>query len=199
MHRTSLWAFLAALIISRAAGAALVNFDFTETYQTSTVQGELIGLNLDANGNGTNVDPTEVLLFAVPPNVGITASVSSPYTFIPHTFEQYHEDNFTHLITLLTTTTSGVYGFNVANFTVSKTNMDLTLADAANQVNLFFNAGGFTTQGSPEYGIIADGENDYYLPTVNTFVSFTAVPEPGGVLIAALAAGGLMLRRPKRT
>jgi hypothetical protein len=85
-----------------------------ERYQSASLTGELVGLNLDARGNATNVDPAEVLLFSVPPNAGITA----------------------------------------------------------------------------------DGESDDYWPTVDSFVSYTAVPEPLTLPLAALAlAVGFLPRR----
>jgi hypothetical protein len=136
-------------------------------------------------------------LFSVPANVGITASTANPYVIIPHTYEQSHKDPFTHLVMLNTTMTSGVYGFNVSNGQILTSPLDLTMADASNVVNLFFNAGSFVlAEGSAaEYGIIADGEADHYWPTVDSFVSFTAAPEPASVAAGIVTTAMMMPRR----
>ncbi|HEY0779615.1 MAG TPA: hypothetical protein VGD56_16725 [Gemmatirosa sp.] len=211
MTRCRLFSLVVLAAVGRVAHAqTIADVNFTETYESVGLRGELLGLHLDAHGNATNVDPIEVLLFAVPPNVGITASAAHPYAFVPYTYQQYYENPFTHLIGVHSTTTSGVYGFNVQNGQIVQSPLDLTLIDAQNGVSLFFNAGSFTTEGTATYGITADGESDYYWPTVDASVSyslvsggpFTAVPEPGALgLVGAGAAAMLLvgwLRHPLR-
>ena len=200
MQRAFILAAFSLLLGGALKQVRAADFNFGESYQSVSLTGELVGLNLDANGNGSNVDPAEVLLFTVPPNVGITASPSQPYVFVPHTFEQAHEDPFTHVVSVNTSTTPGVYGFNVRNGQILTAPLDLTMVDSFSKVNLFFNAGSFVTAGgsAAEYGITADGESDYYWPTVDSFVSYTPVPEPTSIASLLVGAGILTLRRRRR-
>ncbi|MGN6369287.1 MAG: hypothetical protein ACTHN5_13590 [Phycisphaerae bacterium] len=184
------------LAIPLTAHAQPYNFPFSITYQGESLTGILIALDLDPNGNASNIDPAQILITHVPANVGISPTPNNPYTFIPHTFEQMHEDPFSHVDTLLTTTTPNIYGFNVTNFQISPI-MDLALLDN-NQVTLAFNSGGFTTNTAPAYGVSADGERDWFVPTVNSFISFgpaTPTPEPTTALLLAATLLPLTKRR----
>ena len=204
MVRTLLSSTFILLFALRFASGTPADFYFTERYQGTSLTGELIGLDVDAAGNANNVDPKQVLLFSVPPNVGITASSANPYVFVPKTFLQYHEDPFTHIVTLDSTTVPGIYGFNLRSGNILMAPLDLALVDASNKVYLFFNSDSFpTAPGSAgEYGITADGEIDYYWPTVNSFLSFTpaspivSAPEPASwtTIVLAIAAAVLLSR-----
>ena len=123
---------------------------------------------------GAEVDPASVLLFNVPAIVGLTASPSQPYVFVPHTFERS-----TYFSGTLTSTTPGVYGFQVSNYTMTPPSQNLLMMDAGNDVTLVFNFGaGLCGEcGVATYGIQA--EEDALWPAINSFVSFTAVSLPG--------------------
>lgn len=199
LHRLLPWAAAPTILLARPAAGVPADFDFRFSYQTLSMTGRIVGLNLDAGGNATNADPAEVLLYTVPANVGITASPSQPYVFVPHTYEQWHEDFFTHLVTINSTTTPGVYGFNVSGGQIEPSPLDLTLVDSANVVNVLFNAQSFVLAegATATYGMTADGEYDALWPTVNSFVSYTSVPEPAGASLLTLGTLGV-LRRPSR-
>jgi hypothetical protein len=182
-------ALAASPLAAKDALGALADFDFNIRYSGSSISGRLVGLNLDANGNGTEVDPASVLLFSLPAIVGLAASPSHPYVFVPHTFERS-----TLFSGTLTSTTPGVYGFLVSNRTINPAAQNLLMRDAGNDVTLVFNFGASLSQegGVATYGI--QGEEDALWPAVNSFVSFTVVtvPEPGTGALFGMAAAGLL-------
>ncbi|MFO0875682.1 MAG: hypothetical protein U0575_17185 [Phycisphaerales bacterium] len=161
---------LVTLLAGPTAAGVLVDFNFSFSYSGSSITGRLVGLNLDANGNGTEVDPSSVLLFSVPAIVGLPASPSNPYVFVPHTFERS-----TYFSGTLVSTTPGVYGFQVSNYTIAPSAQNLLMIDADNDVTLVFNFGASLggEGGVATYGIQA--EEDALWPAVNTFVSYTAI------------------------
>jgi hypothetical protein len=168
--------------------AALVDFNFNISYSGASISGRLVGLNLDANGNGTEIDPSSVLLFSVPAIVGLTASPSHPYVFAPRTFERS-----TLFSGTLTSTTPGVYGFQVSNYKINPSAQNLLMMDAGNDVTLVFDFGASLggEGGVATYGIQA--EEDALWPAVNTFVSFTAMPVPEPGIGALLCTAGAVL------
>ena len=163
-----------SLIAARSATPALVDYNFSISYSGSSITGRLVGLNLDASGNGSEVDPSSVLLFTVPASVGLAASPSHPYVFVPHTFERS-----TFFSGTLTSTTPGVYGFQVSNYTMNPPAQNLLMIDTGNDVTLVFNFGASLggEGGVATYGIQA--EEDALWPAINSFVSFAAVSVPG--------------------
>jgi PEP-CTERM motif len=194
-------AVTASLIAGRDAIAALVDFDFGISYSGASISGRLVGLDLDANGNGTEVDPSSVILFGLPPIVGLPATPSHPYVFVPRTFQRS-----TLFSGTLSSTTPGVYGFQVSNYTIDPPAQNLLMRDAGNDVTLVFNFGASLggEGGVATYGI--QGEEDALWPAVNTLVTFTAVPapvpvpEPGtGALLGIAGAGLLIATRMRRS
>jgi hypothetical protein len=181
-----------SLLAGRAAQAALVDFDFSISYSGSSITGRLVGLNLDDNGNATEVDPPSVLLFSVPANVGLTATPDNPYVFVPQTYQRSTLTSGT-----LTSTTPNVYGFQVSNYAMDPAAQNLLMMNAGNDVTLVFNFGaGSSYQGGvATYGISAN--EDALWPAVDSFVSYTAVPVPAAawLLGSALAALGARKRR----
>lgn len=191
---TRLAVVLVALVGSVAAQTAPqpFDFDFNISYSGSYISGRLVGLHLDANGNGTEVDPSSVLLFHVPAIVGLPASQSQPYVFVPHTFERS-----TYFSGTLISTTPGVYGFQVSNYTITPAMQNLLMIDASNDVTLVFNFGASL---GPEGGVATYGiqaEEDALWPAVNSFVSFTVAlwkdlgfSKPGVAGMPSLAGTG---------
>ncbi len=176
-----------ALFAGAAGGSALAapaDFDFTISYSGSSISGRLIGVDLDANGNATEVDPTSVLLFHVPASVGLAASPSNPYVFVPHTFERS-----TLFSGTLISTTPNVYGFQVSNHQLLAPLQNLLMSDAGADVTLVFNFGASLggEGGTATYGIQA--EEDALWPAVNTSVSFSEVPSPWSNLGSGLPGG----------
>ncbi len=162
---------LLTVLASRIAIAAAVDFDFQISYSGQYISGRLVGLNLDQNGNGTEVDPASVLIFHAPAIVGLPASPQNPYVFVPHTFERSTLFNGT-----FTSQTPGVYGYQVSNYSISPAAQNLLMIEASGDVTLVFNFGQGLCQecGVATYGIMA--EEDALWPAVNTSVSFTVVP-----------------------
>jgi PEP-CTERM motif len=207
MKATAIWIVVGAAIslaAGRKAAAALVDFDFSISYSGSSITGRLIGLDLDSSGNGTEVDPSSVLLFHVPAIVGLPASPSQPYVFVPHSFERS-----TLFSGTMTSTTPGDYGFQVSNYTMNPQTQNLLMIDASNDVTLVFNFGASLGYegGVATYGIQA--EEDALWPAINSFVSFSAASLPGdyndnGVIDAAdyavwrdaLENGGTLVNDP---
>ncbi|MFO0829519.1 MAG: dockerin type I domain-containing protein [Phycisphaerales bacterium] len=169
-RKVQLAALIAAGMCVHTAAAATVDFNFSISYSGMSITGRLIGLSLDANGNGTEVDPTSVLIFSAPASVGLPASPSNPYAFIPHTFERSTLFQGTFI-----STTPGVYGFQVSNYTISPPLQNLLMSDDGADVTLVFNFGASLggEGGVATYGIMA--EEDALWPAINTSVSFTAV------------------------
>ncbi|HVT27606.1 MAG TPA: PEP-CTERM sorting domain-containing protein [Lacipirellulaceae bacterium] len=156
------------------AVGAPADFNFSISYSGSTITGRLIGLNLDANGNGTEVDPSSVELFRLPAIVGLPASDSEPYVFVPHTYERS-----TYFSGTFTSTAPDVYGFQISNYVLSPPSQNLLMSDSGGDVTLLFNFGaGLCGEcGVATYGI--QGEEDALWPAVNSFVSFSIVSAPG--------------------
>lgn len=159
------------LVTAGSASGAPVDFNFSISYSGQSITGRLVGLNLDANGNGTEIDPTSVLLYHVPAIVGLPASPANPYVFVPYTFERS-----TYFSGTLSSTTPGVYGFQVSNDTITPNAQNLLMIDAGNDVTLVFNFGaGLCGEcGVATYGIMA--EEDALWPAVDSFVSYAMVP-----------------------
>src|SRR5215470_6506084 len=105
---------LLSLATVSAALAEPADFNFQISYSGQYISGRLIGLNLDANGDATEVDPTSVLLYHVPAIVGLPASPNDPYVFVPYTFERS-----TLFSGIFISTIPGVYGFQVSNYAIS--------------------------------------------------------------------------------
>lgn len=162
---------LLAFVAVPIAIATTVDFDFYISYSGQSISGRLVGLNVDANGNATEVDPTSVLLFHVPAIVGLPASPANPYVFVPATFERS-----TYFSGTLISTTPGVYGYQVSNFSISPPQQNLLMIEASGDVTLVFNFGASLggEGGVATYGIQAN--EDALWPAVNTFVSYTLVP-----------------------
>lgn len=165
---------LFALLLGAPAFAASADFDFTISYSGQYISGRLVGLNLDASGNGNEVDPTSVLIYHAPASVGLSATQSNPYVLVPSTFGRAPYNSGT----AYTATTPGVYGFHVTNFTITPSQQNLLLQEAGGDVTLLFNYGGGLCGecGTPTYGIMA--EEDALWPSINTGVSFTYVAPP---------------------
>ncbi|MFO0837125.1 MAG: hypothetical protein U1D55_01255 [Phycisphaerae bacterium] len=174
-HRTSRLCapVLASLAIGPSALAALVDFNFTISYSGNYISGRLVGLNVDVDGNATEIDPARVLLYHVPTIVGLSASPSQPYVFVPYTFERS-----TYFSGTFVSTTPNVYGFQVSNYTISPAQQNLLMMDAGADVTLVFNFGASAGYqgGVATYGIM--GEEDALWPAVNTSVSFSIVSIP---------------------
>ena len=190
------WSIIAGLVwvcAAQNASAMPTDFDFTISYSTSTISGRLVGLNLDANGNGTEVDPSSVLLFSLPPSAGLAASPNAPYVFVPFTFERS-----TLFSGTLISTTPGDYGFQVSNGSIEPSAQNLLMIDEANDVTLVFNFGASLggEGGTTTYGIQAQ-ENSLF-PAVDTRVSFTpvsSVPLPGSGLLLLTGLGAVLSRK----
>ncbi len=167
-------AITVAFVSGRKAVSAPADFNFSISYSGSSITGRLIGLNLDANGNGTEVDPPSVELFSLPAIVGLPASPSDPYVFVPHTYERS-----TYFSGTLTSTTPNVYGFQVSNYVLSPPSQNLLMTDSGGDVTLVFNFGaGLCGEcGVATYGI--QGEEDALWPAINSNVSFSIVSQPG--------------------
>lgn len=164
-------AFLCAVPVLFSTQTALAvprDFDFYVGYSGQYISGRLVGLNLDANGNATEIDPTRVLLFHVPAAVGLAASPSNPYVFVPYTYMRSTYFNGT-----FTSTVPDVYGFQVANDTIAPASQNLLMIEASGDVTLLFNYGqGLCAEcGVATYGIMA--EEDALWPAINSIVSFT--------------------------
>lgn len=182
-HSRLIAALSLSVAMSRIAWASPVDFDFTISYSGSTISGRLIGLDLDGDGNGTEVDPTSVLIFGAPTSVGLPASPGHPYLFIPHLYERS-----TLFSGTFSSTTPGVYGFQVSHFSIAPASQNLLMSEAGNDVTLVFNFGqtlGYQG-GVATYGIQA--EEDALWPAINTFVTFTPVIIPEVAVLHLLSA-----------
>ncbi|HWB20834.1 MAG TPA: hypothetical protein VG711_11070, partial [Phycisphaerales bacterium] len=178
MHAARFLLFAASIVLlvaERDASASQVDFNFTFSYSGSSISGRLIGLQLDANGNATEIDPVSVLIFSAPAIVGLNASQAHPYVLIPHIFERSTLFNGTY-----STTTPNVYGFQVTNYMIVPSSQNLLMSEAGNDVTLVINFGqGICGEcGTATYGIQA--EEDALWPAINTSVSFTPVALPTG-------------------
>jgi hypothetical protein len=166
--------------------ASTINFLFTSSGDGNpgdTVSGELFGLQ-----NGTNEDPTEITITQAPASLGLNASVSNPYIL-----------NVTSYLTtnssgILTSNTTGVYGF-----TVTLTGGVETIAAPLDVA--FENSGGngvgfnfySTFLNGPGYnGALFTGNNDYS-QTGFAGTTFTPVPEPRAWPFAVLTGGVLLI------
>lgn len=160
----------------RGVAGAAADFDFSISYSGQSISGRLIGLNLDANGNASEIDPTSVELFHVPTIVGLSASPSQPYVFVPHTYERS-----TYFSGTFSSTTPNVYGFQVSNYTLNPASQNLLMSDSGGDVTMVFNFGaGLCGEcGVATYGI--QGEEDALWPAVNSLVSFAIVSPPGDI------------------
>jgi hypothetical protein len=177
---TGIWwvvAAAASLVAGHPATGMPMDFNFSISYSGSSITGQLVGLDLDASGNGTNVDPSSVLLFSVPGSVGLTASPGQPYVFVPATYER------STTASPLISTTPGVYGFQVSHYTIDPSAQDLLMVDAGKQVTLVFNFG--AASGAATYGIQAGADALWPAPP-NSFVSFSAVPEPATGMLTSV-------------
>ncbi len=170
--------------VAQNAPPAPIDIDFSFSYSGQSVSGRFIGLNVDANGNATEVDPTRVLLFHVPATVGLTASPSNPFVFVPSTFERS-----TYFSGTLSSTVPGVYGFNVTHFQLSAPQQNLLMIDTVNDVTLVFN---FGASAGPEGGVATYGimaEEDALWPAINTSVSYGTVPPAAWANLGSGLAG----------
>ena len=82
-QRWSAWLGRAALAFAGGASARAMaaDFNFSMSYSGQSITGRLIGIPLDANGNGTEVDPASILIFSAPAAVGLPASpTNSPFS-----------------------------------------------------------------------------------------------------------------------
>jgi hypothetical protein len=158
----------------RCAAGAAADFDFSISYSGQSITGRLVGLQLDANGNASEIDPTSVELFHVPDSVGLSASPSDPYVFVPHTYERS-----TYFSGTFSSTTPNVYGFQVSSYTITPASQNLLMSESGGDVTLLFNFGaGLCGEcGVATYGV--QGEEDALWAAVNSFVSFAIVGQPG--------------------
>jgi hypothetical protein len=189
---------LAGSVAAQNPPPAPVDFDFSISYSGSSITGRLVGLHLDANGNGTDVDPSSVLLFHVPAITGLSASPGAPYVFVPHTFERS-----TYFSGTLSSTTPGVLGFQVFGYKLVPAAQNLLMIDAGADVTLVFNFGASLSAegGVATYGIQA--EEDALWPAIDSFVSYAVVQPPvwanlgsglaGSSGIPALAGSGTLV------
>jgi hypothetical protein len=155
------------------AAATPVDFNFSFSYSGQSISGRLVGLEVDAGGNATEVDPTSVLIFHAPAIVGLPASPEHPYVLVPHTFERSTLFNG-----IFMSTTPGVYGFQVTNYSITPATQNLLMSEAGGDVTLVFNFG--ATIG-PEGGVATYGiqaEEDALWPAINTAVTYTLVSPP---------------------
>ncbi len=152
------------------------DFNFSMSYSGQSITGRLIGIPLDANGNGTEVDPASILIFSAPAAVGLPASPTNPYVFVPYLFERS-----TLFSGTFSSTVPGVYGFQVSNYSIAISSQNLMMVEQSGDVSLLFNFGAVI---GPKGGALAsDGimaEEDALWPAINTGVSFTLVL-PGDV------------------
>jgi hypothetical protein len=195
MDRPGLVAFAVAacaLAAPAPSRALTVDYDFTFAYSGMTIRGRLVGMDLDANGNGTEIDPRTIELFQVPSQVGLPASDAHPYVLTPVVFGRLRYGSGEQ-----TTTQRGVYGFGVSNFVLGAS-PNVLLSDAGFDVFMEVRYGDVFT-GGPITGI--NGEETALWPSDLTSATFTlvAVPEPPAAVLFGAGAGALWLRGRRRS
>jgi hypothetical protein len=174
------------LLVPFSAHATMINFLFTTSGDGNpgdTVSGELFGLQ-----NGTNEDPTEVIITQAPASLGLNASVGNPYILSVTSYLSTNSGG------IVSSNTTGVYGFTVSlvgGVETITTPLDLALENAGGN-GIGFNFYSTYLNGPGYNGAMFNGVNDY-AQTGFAGTTFTAVPEPRAWPFAVLAGIGLLV------
>lgn len=174
------------LLLPSPVHASTTNFLFTTSGDGNpgdTVSGELFGLQ-----NGTNQDPTEIIITQAPASLGLNASVSNPYILNVASYLSTNSGG------MVSSTTTGVYGFTVTltgGVETITTPLDLAFENSGGN-GVGFNFYSTYLNGSGYNGALFNGVNDYG-QTGFPGTIFTAVPEPRAWPFAVLAGIGLLV------
>ena len=127
---------------------------------------------LSADGSAPEGDPVQIVVYTAPAVLGLSASPSHPFSFVPWTFGRSQYPFGT-----TSTSAPNTIGLHVAHYSVDAPSQNLMLSDQGNDVFLLFHYGGAPVYqgGTASSGMMA--EEDALWPV---YGSITVVPGQAG-------------------